>query len=80
MIYYYLKNTNKYNIINVSYRNKLTDDSIIIDIKNNAELEKLISSAAPDYIINCIGILIKGSSDTENAVFINAYFPHFLKK
>jgi len=80
IIYYYLKNTNRFNIINVSYRRKLTEDSILIDIKNKTELEKIITSIKPDYIINCIGILIKGSSDTENAVFINAYFPHFLKK
>jgi dTDP-4-dehydrorhamnose reductase len=80
MIYYYLKNTNRYTIINVSYRTKLTEDSILIDIKNSADLEELISTAKPDYIINCIGVLIKGSSDIENAVFINAYFPHFLKK
>ena len=80
MIYYYLKNTNRYNLINVSYRAKLTEDSILIDIKNTTVLEELILAANPDYIINCIGILIRGSRDIENAVFINAYFPHFLKK
>jgi len=80
MIYYYLKNTNRYNIVNVSYRTKLTEDSILIDIKNSAAVEELISTVKPDYIINCIGILIKGSSDIENAVFINAYFPHLLQK
>lgn len=80
IIYYYLENTNKYNIINISYRTKLTEDSIIINIKNTTALEELISTVKPDYIINCIGILIKGSSDIENAIFINAYFPHFLKK
>ena len=80
MIYYHLKNTNKFNVVNVSYRNKLTADSIIIDIKNKSDLEKLIMDTKPNYIINCIGILIKNSIDTENAIFINAYFPHFLKK
>lgn len=80
MIYYYLKNTNRYSIINVSYRTKLTEDSILIDIKNASVVEELITTAKPDYIINCIGVLIKGSSDIENAVFINAYFPHFLEK
>lgn len=80
MVYYYLENKKKYNIVNVSYRNKLTENSHIIDIKDNRELEQLILKVNPDFIINCIGILIKGSSDAENAIYLNAYFPHFLKE
>lgn len=80
MVYYYLENKKKYNIVNVSYKNKLTENSHIIDIKDNRELEQLILKVNPDFIINCIGILIRGSSDAENAIYINAYFPHFLKK
>lgn len=80
LIYFHLKNTNKYNIINVSYRTKLEDDTIIQDVKDLAALEKLLLSLKPDYIINCIGVLIQGSNNIENAVFINAYLPHFLKK
>ncbi len=79
MIYYYLQKTNNYNIVNVSYRNKLIENSVIIDIKNKIELEHLILELNPDYIINCIGILIKGSADIENSIYINSYFPHFLK-
>ena len=80
ILYYYFKNTKKYDIVDVAYRNKLTESSIIIDIKNKNELEKLIENVKPAYIINCVGILIKGSADTENTIYINAYFPHFLKK
>lgn len=80
IIYQYLDSLKKYKIINVSYRNKLTESTIILDIKNVVELEQLILKVKPDYIINCIGILIKGSADTENAIYINAYFPHLLKK
>lgn len=79
MVYYYLKETTEYKIINVSYRNKLTDDSIILDVKNRSDIESVVTEAKPDYIINCIGILIKGSAYSENAVYINAYLPHFLK-
>jgi dTDP-4-dehydrorhamnose reductase len=80
MVYYFLKNTNKYTIIDVSFRTKLTDETIILDAKNKNELENLILKTNPDFIINCIGILIKGSADIENAIYINAYLPHFLKK
>jgi len=34
----------------------------------------------PDFIVNCIGILIHGSSNVENAIYLNAYLPHQLKK
>ena len=80
MVYFYLKSLNKYNIVNASYRTKLTEDTLIVDVKNIEDVEKLIMLVKPDYIINCIGILIKGSLEIENAVFINAYFPHLLAK
>ena len=35
----------------------------------------------PEIIINCVGILIKGSIEhPDNAILINAYFPHLLKR
>jgi dTDP-4-dehydrorhamnose reductase len=80
MIYFHLRNLNKYEVINVSYRKKLTEDSLIVDIKDSFKLKELIETVSPDYIINCIGILIKGSTDIENAIYVNAYFPHLLKK
>jgi dTDP-4-dehydrorhamnose reductase len=79
MVYYFLRETTEFKVINVSYRKKLTDDSLILDVKNKSAVESVISEVKPDYIINCIGILIKGSADSENAIFVNAYFPHFLK-
>ena len=43
------------------------------------QLSEIYKTFKPDYIINCIGILIKGANlDPENAIFINAYFPHML--
>jgi len=80
MVYYYLKNTNKYEITDVSYRQQLTEKSIILDVNNKLKLEQLVENVKPDFIINCIGILIKGSADTKNAIYINAYFPHLLKE
>ncbi len=81
VVYYYLNATGKYEITNVVYRTKLTDDSIVVDVTNNNAVEKVIKETCPDLIINCIGVLIKGSKDApDNAIFINAYFPHFLKR
>lgn len=79
--YYYLKNTGKYELTNVVYRTKLTDDSIVVDVTNKEAVSEVVRKTNPDLIINCIGILIKGSKEhPDNAIFINAYFPHLLKK
>lgn len=79
--YYYLKNTGKYELTNVVYRTKLTADSIIVDVTNKDAVSEVVRKTNPDLIINCIGILIKGSKEhPDNAIFINAYFPHLLKK
>ena len=81
MIYYYLQNTNKYIIKNVVYRNKLTEDSIVVDVTDKAAVELIVRQENPDIIINCIGVLIKGSKEhPDNAIYINAYFPHLLKR
>lgn len=79
--YHYLKETNKYEIIDVVFRNKLTADSIILDVTDKHATEELIKTVKPDIIVNCIGILIKGSRQhPDNAIYINAYFPHLLER
>lgn len=79
--YFYLKSTGKYEITNVVFRNKLTEDSIIVDVANQDEVASLVKEIKPDIILNCIGVLIKGSSKRpDNAILINAYFPHLLKR
>lgn len=81
MAYYYLKSTQRYEITNVVFRNKLTDDSLIIDITDKLATEKLIRTIKPDIILNCVGVLIKGSQlHPDNAICINAYFPHLLER
>lgn len=79
--YYYLQSTGRYELVNVVYRTKLTEDSIIVDVTDKNAVAEVVRMVRPELIINCIGILIKGSKDhPDNAVFINAYFPHLLKK
>lgn len=79
--FHYLKETNKYEIVDVVFRNKLTVDSIVLDVTDKHSTEKLIKGVNPDIIVNCIGILIKGSRQhPDNAIYINAYFPHLLER
>jgi dTDP-4-dehydrorhamnose reductase len=81
IVYYYFQALNRFRLYNVCFRNKITEDSIILDVYNTKELTVIMKEINPDYIINCIGILIKGSNiSSENAIYINAYFPHLLSK
>lgn len=81
LVYYYLLNTGKYDITNVVFRNRLIEDSIIVDVTDKNAVADVVNRVSPDFIINCVGILIKGSKEQpDNAILINAYFPHLLKK
>ena len=80
MVYHFLDSTNKYDLYNLSFRNKLNSKTIIEDVSDQQNLSNLINDISPDVIINCIGILIKGSNENlKKAIYINAYFPHWLK-
>lgn len=79
--YYYLQCTGKYEIVNVAFRTPLTEDSIIVDVTNRDIVAEVIRKVQPEIILNCVGVLIKGAKEhPDNAILINAYFPHLLKK
>lgn len=81
MAYYYLQHTGKYDIKNVVYRTKLTNDSLVVNVTDREAVKEVIYDIRPDFILNCIGVLVKGSQQhPDNAILINAYFPHLLKK
>ncbi len=70
-----------YEVIDISFRNKFIDETIILDVTNKKLLEETISEIKPDYIVNCIGVLIGGAnSNIANAIYINAYLPHQLQE
>ena len=78
-VFNYLAKTDNYEMYNITYRKKLNDETILCDVRNQDEFIAVVKSISPDIIINCIGILIEGANvDPENAIFINAYFPHRL--
>jgi dTDP-4-dehydrorhamnose reductase len=80
-VHNYLKGNEGYELHNIAYRNKLQENTILIDARDENNLIKQIASIKPQYIVNCIGILIGGSNkDPENAVFLNAYMPHRLAR
>ena len=81
MVYNYLKSLDKYTIVDTSFPEKLNEASKLLDVTNKIELENYISSEKPDILINCIGILLRGSNnDPSNAIYLNSYLPHQLSK
>lgn len=80
VLYKILEESKKFDLFDISYRNKLNSNSIICDVTNSNDLEKIIFELKPDFIINCIGILLKNSKiDSSNTIYLNAFLPHKLK-
>jgi dTDP-4-dehydrorhamnose reductase len=81
MIYYYLLSLNKYEVYTACYRNKIAEDSVILDVYNTEGIKIALRQFDPDYVINCVGVLVNGANRSpENAIYINAYFPHLLSR
>jgi dTDP-4-dehydrorhamnose reductase len=79
IIFQYFHQEDKFELFDLVYRDKLREESIVCDINNTSEFKNIIRSIQPDFIINCIGILLKGSRrNPSNSIFVNSYFPHFL--
>ena len=79
-IYNYLKNDGNYELHNIAFREKIEKDTIILDARDENNLIEQIKILKPEYIINCIGILISASNkDPKSAIFLNAYMPHRLE-
>ena len=68
-----------YDVVDIAFRSKLREETIISDVTDGTAFEKVVIELDPDFIVNCIGILIHGSNNVENAIYLNAYLPHQLK-
>lgn len=80
VLFDYLNSLNKYDLVNICNKKKLNSDSIICDLTKNNSLE-IIKEINPDIIVNCVGVLIKGTNkDKKRAIFLNAFLPHLLSE
>ena len=81
VLHQYLESTKLYKLDNLSYRNKLNNKTIIVDVTNQKKTKEILEKVNPSVVINCIGVLINGSIENpKNAIYLNAYFPHWLKE
>ena len=76
----YLINESNYKVYDISRGKNKDKYSLFCDIYDSQKLNELIKEIRPDILVNCIGVLIKGSQDIKNATYVNAKFPHYLKK
>lgn len=70
---------NGFQVFDIVYRNKRRQESFLCDVSNLESLEEIIHKVKPNYIINCVGVLIKGAKESAlNAIKLNSLLPHFL--
>jgi len=79
VVNYFLK-FDDYDVIDIAFRSKLREKTIVLDVTDKPAFEKVLNEMSPDFIVNCIGVLIHGSSNVANAIYLNTYLPHYLKK
>ena len=74
-------NVNKNFVVSsIARQRKISDDTVLLDARDEHLLEKVIVDINPDIIVNCMGVLIaEANRDPENAIFLNSYIPQYLK-
>ncbi len=79
-VFRYLDLSQDYDLFNYSFRKKLNEDSIMIDATDEKTFFGKIEELEPNFIINCIGILIEQcNQDILRAIQLNALLPHKLE-
>jgi dTDP-4-dehydrorhamnose reductase len=55
-------------------------DRTHVDVENPREVHAVLRGIAADFVVNCVGLLVKDSNDRpDRAALINAWFPHALE-
>jgi dTDP-4-dehydrorhamnose reductase len=81
VVYQYLQALGRYIVEDISRDNSLFNPTYTLDVTDFDNLGAVIRQAAPQYIINCIGILNQeAESHPDKAILINSYLPHCLAK
>jgi dTDP-4-dehydrorhamnose reductase len=77
VVYEYLKSSGNFEVVGASRKK---DDDIQVDVLGNHKILESEEIRSFDYIINCIGTLIKESQQyPARAILINSWFPHYLE-
>jgi len=80
-VYNYLKDNSDFVLTNISYSRRLNNETILLDARNERKFFNQIKVIQPNYIVNCIGVLIsEAKQNPESAMSLNAHLPHRLVK
>ena len=78
-VYNYLKDNSDFSLSNISHTRKLNNETILLDARKEQYFFDQIRHIQPNYIVNCIGVLIsEAKEDPESAMFLNAHLLHRL--
>lgn len=78
-VIYTILEENGFDVLGTVNNNDFGSKTVKVNVFDCQKLEQLIIEFKPEMVINCIGMLIKGSkSNPEKAVYLNAYLPHLL--
>lgn len=81
MIFTYLRELGKYEVVGTTNANDIEGVNTKLNIFDMEEVSSVIERTKPDFIVNCIGMLIRAAkTNPEKTIYGNAFFPHFLKK
>jgi len=68
-------------VLDVGPRRKAFDSTLLLETRDTEAVETLLKKTNPDFVINCVGVLIKASEEDKlAAIWHNAYFPNFLSQ
>lgn len=76
VVYTYLTELNKYNVVGTTNNNNLEGISLKMNIFDRKEVENVIEDVKPDIIINCIGMLIRSSRSNPTRQFMGMHIFH----
>jgi dTDP-4-dehydrorhamnose reductase len=68
-------------VLDAGPRKKVFENTLLTDLNDPTAIERLLKETTPDFIVNCIGVLVKQSeTDRLNAIWINAYLPNLISR
>jgi dTDP-4-dehydrorhamnose reductase len=78
VVYEYLKSSGKFDVFGTSRRK---DSDVQVDVLGDYKILESEAVRSFDYVINCIGTLIKESQlYPTRAILVNTWFPHYLEE
>ncbi len=81
VIFERLRSSPEHEVIGTVNQTPNGNEGVRLDVTDLEELTRFLMEERPDLIVNCVGMLIKGSKEQPSkTILINAFLPHFIKE